>query len=223
MPFGYAVDFEFSRMRVESTQLAPTTTTLPSTCRSAPVLRSKYWTPLARPLSSTRTRAATAFERISSLPGLQREGQQVIGGVEERRGVAAARRSRRSSGRPGSRASARVMLARRPGDDGDAHRCRRPSAAAARRSAAPAAAAGTCCPAASRSRRRRRRRRSAARPCRSRARCPRRRSARGSPSRPLAAPLKSSSDRRRLTRPQTLVLPPWPQTRVRSKAGARAA
>ena len=37
-----------------------------STWRSSPVTRSKYWTPFARPRSSTRIRAATAFERISS-------------------------------------------------------------------------------------------------------------------------------------------------------------
>ena len=36
-PFGWRDDFEFSRMRVESTQLAPTTTTFASACRSAPV------------------------------------------------------------------------------------------------------------------------------------------------------------------------------------------
>ena len=75
-PFGYAVDFELSSMRVESTQLAPTTTTLASTWRSAPVWRSKYWTPLARPLSSTRMRAATAFERISSLPVFSANGSR---------------------------------------------------------------------------------------------------------------------------------------------------
>ena len=74
MPFGYAVDFELSRMRVESTQLAPTITTLPSTSCSAPVLRSKYWTPRALPLSSTRTRATTAFGRISSLPVFSANG-----------------------------------------------------------------------------------------------------------------------------------------------------
>ncbi len=68
MPLGYFSDVELSRMRVESTQLAPTMTTLPSTSCSAPVLRSKYWTPRAFPLSSTSTRAATAFDRISSLP-----------------------------------------------------------------------------------------------------------------------------------------------------------
>ena len=76
MPFGYAVDFELRSSRVESTQLAPTTTTLASTCRSAPVLRSKYWTPLARPLSSTRMRAATAFERISSFPVFSAKGSR---------------------------------------------------------------------------------------------------------------------------------------------------
>ena len=69
--------------------LAPTITTLPSTCCSAPVTRSKYCTPLARPLSSTRTRAATAFDRISRWPVFERERQQVIRGVEERRRVAA--------------------------------------------------------------------------------------------------------------------------------------
>ena len=63
-------------MRVESMQLAPITTTLPSTSRSAPVLRSKYCTPLARPRSSTSTRAATAFERISSLPVSSAKGSR---------------------------------------------------------------------------------------------------------------------------------------------------
>ena len=61
---------------MESTQLAPTTTTLPSTSRSAPVFRSKYWTPRARPRSSTRMRAATAFERISSLPVFTAKGSR---------------------------------------------------------------------------------------------------------------------------------------------------
>jgi hypothetical protein len=63
-------------MRVESTQLAPSTTTRPRTCRSAPVLRSKYCTPLASPFSSVRTRAATAFERISSLPVSSAKGSR---------------------------------------------------------------------------------------------------------------------------------------------------
>ena len=53
---------------MESTQEAPTTTTLPCTTSSRPVLRSKYCTPLARPRSSARIRAATAFVRISSRP-----------------------------------------------------------------------------------------------------------------------------------------------------------
>ncbi len=76
MPFGYRSEREFRRMRVESMQLAAITTTLPRTCCSRPVLRSKYWTPLARPRSSTRTRAATAFERISSLPVFRAKGSR---------------------------------------------------------------------------------------------------------------------------------------------------
>ena len=76
MPFGCCGDVELSRMRVVSTQLAPITTTLPSTCRSCPVFRSKYCTPLARPLSSTRTRATTALERISSLPVFSASGSR---------------------------------------------------------------------------------------------------------------------------------------------------
>ena len=63
-------------MRVVSTQLAPMTTTLPSTCCSAPVLRSKYWTPFASPLSSTSTRATTALDRISSLPVFRASGSR---------------------------------------------------------------------------------------------------------------------------------------------------
>ena len=67
-PLGCTRDVEFSRMRVVSTQLAPMTTMLPRTWCSSPVFLSKYWTPLARPFSSTSTRATTAFDRISSLP-----------------------------------------------------------------------------------------------------------------------------------------------------------
>ena len=67
-PFGKRGDFELSRMRVESIAEAPSTTTRAFTCRSAPVCRSKYWTPLARPRSSTRMRATTAFDTISRLP-----------------------------------------------------------------------------------------------------------------------------------------------------------
>ena len=73
---GMRCDFELSRMRVVSTQLAPITTTLPRTWRSAPVSRSKYWTPFARPRSSTSTRATTAFERISSFPVLRAAGSR---------------------------------------------------------------------------------------------------------------------------------------------------
>ena len=130
--------FELSRMRVESTQLAPTTTTLPSTSRSAPVLRSKYWTPLARPLSSTRIARRDGVGADLQLAGLQRERQQVIGGAEERRRVAA-----------GAAAAAVVAggeAARRPrhvgaaaGDDVDADALGGFLHASARRSAAPAA------------------------------------------------------------------------------------
>ena len=92
---------------------------------------------LARPLSSTRMRAATAFDRISSRAGLQRERQQVIGGVEERRGVAAGAAGAAVVARRETRAVGLVMLARRPATIGDAERSPPPSAAAARRSAAP--------------------------------------------------------------------------------------
>ena len=60
-----------------------------STCCSAPVWRSKYCTPFARPLSSTRMRADDGVRADLELAGLERERQQVIGGAEERRRVAA--------------------------------------------------------------------------------------------------------------------------------------
>ena len=63
-------------MRVESMQLAAITTTLPKTCRSWPVFRSKYCTPLARPRSSTSTRAATEFDRISRRPVCRAKGSR---------------------------------------------------------------------------------------------------------------------------------------------------
>ena len=136
-------------MRVVSTQLAPITTTLPSTWRSAPVLRSKYWTPFARPLSSTSTRATTAFERISSLPVFSASGQQVIGRAEERRRVATAPTL------PAVMACREAVV--RDGLDGatnpderHASAARRRATSRPRRSASSAAAGSTCCPAASR-------------------------------------------------------------------------
>ena len=146
-PFGYCSDFELSRMRVESTQLAPTTTTLPSTWRSAPVWRSKYWTPFARPLVVDQDARDDGVRADLELAGLQRERQQVIGRAEERRGVAA--RAAVAAVVAGGKAARRPRHVGAPaGDDRDAELVASPSPAAARRSAAPAAAAGTCCPAA---------------------------------------------------------------------------
>ena len=100
-------------------------------------------------LSSTSTRADDRVRANLELAGLQRERQQVIGGVEERRRVAAgAAVAAVVAGREAARRARHVGAP--AGDDRDAQPCRRPSAAAARRSAAPAAAAGTCCPAATR-------------------------------------------------------------------------
>ena len=101
-------------MRVESTADAPITTTLASTWCSLPVTRSKYCTPFARPLSSTRTRATTAFDRSLQLAGLDGARQQVIGRAERRADVAArAAVAAVVTGRIAV-AAACVRLARRP-------------------------------------------------------------------------------------------------------------
>ena len=184
-------DFELSRMRVESTQLAPTTTTLPDAC-ARPGLTIEILDAARQPVVVDQDPRDDRVRPDLELAGLQRERQQVIGRAEEGRRVAAgaAVAAVVAGGKP---RMGRVMLARRPARSG-MPLLRMPFFSSARRSAAPAAAAGTCCPAARRSRRRRRRRRSAARPGRSTARCPRRRSATGSPSRRSAAALKSRSE-----------------------------
>ena len=188
MPLGCCDDFELSRMRVESTQLAPTMTTFASTCCSAPVLRSKYWTPLARPLSSTRMRPATAFDRISSRPVLSANRKEMIGGAEERRRVAAgpavaavvARRESAASAsscwrggrrRPGCRVRRAAFCSSRSPQRGAGGGCR---------NLLPGSDVGIVG--------RRRRRQSAVRPGRSTARRRRTRSARGSPSRRARRP-----------------------------------
>ena len=90
MPFGCGGDFELSRMRVESMQEAATITTRAFSVRSAPVTRSKYWTPLAFPSSLTSTRATTALSITRSLPVCHRRLDQIVTGVKKCANVAPA-------------------------------------------------------------------------------------------------------------------------------------
>ena len=76
-------------MRVVSTALAPMTTTLPYTVAPCPSCGRSTARPRQGRRSSTSTRATTAFDRSSSRPVFEGEGQQVIGRVEERGRVAA--------------------------------------------------------------------------------------------------------------------------------------
>ena len=214
MPFGYAVDFGLSRMRVESTQLAPTITTLPSTSCSAPVLRSM--------LDAARLALVVDQDACDDrvrpdleLAGLQRERDQVIGGAEERRRVAAgAAPAAVVAGREAARRPGHVGAA--AGDDVDAQRLRaflqQPLGAAGRRRLQELAARqrlGVVVAAADADHLLdlvvvRRDVGVGDRP--------------GISQPSLAAALKSISDRRRLTRPHTLVLPPRPHTRASGRS-----
>ena len=90
MPLGWRSLVELSSSRVESMQLAATTTTLPSTSCSRPLARSKYCTPLG-PAAIVDQHARGDGVR-ANLELLRRHGgrQQMIRGTEERCGVAAA-------------------------------------------------------------------------------------------------------------------------------------
>ena len=78
-PVGQWRDFEFSRMRADSTQDAATITILPRTSTSCFVARSTYATPRARPSPSTSTSRATAFVRSSRFPVFSAGGSRKYG------------------------------------------------------------------------------------------------------------------------------------------------
>ena len=84
------VEVELSRMRVVSTQLAPITTTLPSTCRSARSCGRSTARRFARPVVVHQHARDDGVGADLELAGLQGVGQQVVGRAEERRRVAAA-------------------------------------------------------------------------------------------------------------------------------------
>ena len=77
-PCGKSADFELSRMRTVSPELAASTTTLPFTVRSLPVRRSMKMTPVARPSGPTVTSRAMASLIRSRLPEASAGGRCTV-------------------------------------------------------------------------------------------------------------------------------------------------
>ena len=138
MPLGCWSDFELSRMRVVSTQLAPITTTLPSTVVLLAGLAVEVLHALRQAVVVHEHARDDGVRADLELAGLQ--GARAAGGRPSRRTTPcrSRRRSCRSSGRRGKPLqSACVLLARRPatiGMSSASHAfCEQPLAAAQRR------------------------------------------------------------------------------------------
>ena len=90
MPFGYRSDTEFSSIRVESTQLAATMTVRPSDLALLAGHAVEVLDALRPPAIVHEDARDDGVGADLELPGLQRERNQVVGGVEEGGRVAAA-------------------------------------------------------------------------------------------------------------------------------------